>query len=81
VHHEEELPQRIVGGEALALRAAHRLHDEEVRAADRLRVAAVDLAVGERLQTRVGQFDLELLSDLPPSSRLARPAVTIRRFS
>src|SRR5918996_1248917 len=37
----------------------------QVGPADRVLVAAVDLAVGERLQAGVGQLDTELLGDLP----------------
>jgi hypothetical protein len=41
------------------------LDDEEVGAADRLGVAAVDLAVGERLQAGVDQLDVQAVGDLP----------------
>ena len=44
VDHQQQLHQVAVH------RRVRRLHDEDVRAADRLEVAAVDLAVGERLQ-------------------------------
>ena len=46
------------------------------------RVAAVDLAVGERLQAGVDRARRSSFSAIfAPSSRLARPAVTISRFS
>src|SRR6185436_20397096 len=50
---------------ALVLGAADRLDDEDVRAADRLLVAAVDLAVRERLEARVDRLYAQLLGDLP----------------
>ena len=53
---------------SLALRpqlgvGARRLDDEDVGAADRLVVAAVDLAVGERLQRDRAEVDAELVGD------------------
>ena len=41
-----------------------RLDEEDVGAADRLLVAAVDLAVGERPQVDLAEVDVELLGDL-----------------
>ena len=64
VDHEQQLPERVVDGEALALGAADRLDDEQVGAADRLGVAAVDLAVGEGLEPGVGELEPELFGDL-----------------
>ena len=64
VDHDHELHQRVVRGEPLGLVRAGGLDDEEVGAADRVLVLAVDLAVGERLEARVGQVDAELLRDL-----------------
>ena len=52
VDHQQQLHQRVVRGDAGRRVAARRLDDEHVRPADRLLVAAVDLAVGERLERR-----------------------------
>ena len=46
-------------------RLAARLDEEHVGAADRLEVAAVRLAVRERLELDVAELDAELLGDLP----------------
>jgi Ser/Thr protein kinase RdoA (MazF antagonist) len=43
---------------------AGRLHDEDVGAADRLLVAAVDLAVGKGLQRHLAEVHIELAGDL-----------------
>ena len=73
VNHEEELPERVVDGETLALGTADRLHDEEVGPPDRLGVAAVHLAIGKCLGPGVGQRDAQLLGDLAAELE-ARPA-------
>src|SRR5204863_9512324 len=57
---------RIMRREALALVAADRLNDEQVGPADRLAIAAVDLAVGEGLQAGVGEAHSHLLGDARP---------------
>jgi hypothetical protein len=49
VNHDEQLEQRVVGRKAEIRVATGRLDQEDVGAADRLLVAAVDLTVGERL--------------------------------
>ena len=65
VDHEHQLHQRVVGGDAGLRVAAGGLDDEDVRAADGLLVAAVDLAVGERLQRDAAELDAELVGDVP----------------
>ena len=50
------IPSGLVG--------AGRLDEEDVRAADRLLVAAVDLAVGEGLQRHLAEVEAELAGDL-----------------
>ena len=67
--HQQQLHQRVVRRHALALGAADRLDDEQVGAADRLRVAAVHLAVGEGLEPDVGELDARACSAI-----FARPA-------
>jgi hypothetical protein len=47
-----------------------RLYDEDVGAADRLLVATVGLAVGERLQLHVAELDVELIRDLLGQHRM-----------
>ena len=64
VDHAQQLHQRVVGGDPGVRVAAGRLDDEHVGAADRLLVAAVDLAVGERLQRHGPELDAELVGDL-----------------
>ena len=63
VDHQQQLHQRVVGGDARARVAARRLDDEDVRAAHRLVVAAVDLAVGEGLERDGAEVDAELARD------------------
>ena len=63
VDHEQQLHERVVGAQAALGVGAGRLDDEDVRAADRLVVAAVDLAVGERLQRDGAEVDAELVGD------------------
>src|SRR5665811_1870707 len=46
VDHRQQLDQGVVRGHLALLVGAGRLHDEDIGAADRLLVAAVDLAVG-----------------------------------
>src|SRR5207248_9925953 len=65
--HEEELHQVAVD------RLAAGLHDEEVGAADRLVVAAVALAVGERAQLDLAELDAELLGDPLRELRMRPP--------
>ena len=68
VDHDQQFHQRVVG------RRRARLDDEHVRAANRLLVPAVDLAVGERLQRGLSQFDTEPLGDLLPQLRVRTAA-------
>ena len=79
VDHQQQLHQVAVH------RRVRRLHDEDVRAADRLQVAAVDLAVGERLQLDLPERDAELAGDLvrrAPGCRARRtPSGACRRRS
>ena len=58
VDHDQQLHQVVVRPASLP-----GLDDEDVGAADRLLVAAVDLAVGERLQLDLAELDAELLGD------------------
>jgi hypothetical protein len=62
VDHQQQLHQRVVGVMPCRV-AAGRLDDEDVGAADRLLVAAVDLAVGERLERDAAEVDAELVRD------------------
>jgi hypothetical protein len=71
--HHQQLHQHVVGGHALALGSADRLDDEDVGAADRIGVAAVDLAVRERLQPGVGQLHAEPLGDAQPELAARAP--------
>ena len=79
VDHQQQLHQVAVH------RRVGRLHDEDVRAADRLEVAAVDLAVGEGLQLDLAERDAELAGDLvrrAPGCRGRRtPSAACRRAS
>ena len=82
VDHHQQLHQRVVGGDPGARVAARRLDDEDVGAADRLLVAAVDLAVGERLERRPPPRSTpSLLAILAASSGFARPENSISRLS
>ena len=63
VDHQQQLHQRVVGRHAEPRVAAGRLDDEDVGAADRLLVAAVDLAVGERLERHAAEVDPQLAAD------------------
>src|ERR1700710_811127 len=63
VDHRQQLDQRVVRGHVVRLVGAGRLHDEDVGPADRLLVAAVDLAVGEGLQGHLTEVDVELAGD------------------
>jgi hypothetical protein len=73
IHHHEQLHQSVVYCQPLALIAADRLDDEEVGAADRILIAAVDLPVREGLEPGAGEVQAEPLGDLRPEL-LARPA-------
>jgi hypothetical protein len=64
IDHQQQLHQRVVRRQAGLGVAAGRLDDEHVGAADRLLIAAIDLAVGERLQGRRPKFDGELGGDV-----------------
>ena len=76
VDHQEQLHQVPVH------RRVRRLDDEDVRAADRLQVAAVDLAVREGLELDACRARCRACRrSCPPSSWLPRPANTIRRLS
>ena len=70
--HQQQLHQVLVD------RLAARLHDEQVGAADRLVVAAVGLAVPERVQLDLAELDAELLGDplarAPGASGRRRPS-------
>ena len=63
VDHRQQLDQGVVGRHPALLVGAGRLDDEDVGAADRLLVAAVDLAVGEGLQRHLAEVDVELVGD------------------
>jgi hypothetical protein len=64
VDHHHQLHQGVVRVHALPRVGAGRLDDEYVRPADRLLEAAVDLAVGERLQRDAAEVDVQLPRDL-----------------
>jgi len=49
------------------------LHDEHVRATDRLVETTVDLAVGELAQIGFGERDAELLGDVHREGRMTAP--------
>mgnify|MGYP003347894646 CR=1 FL=1 len=61
VDHDHLLHQRVV--ERARVAVAVRLDDEQVPATDRLLEAAVDLAVGERLERDLAELDAEVLAD------------------
>ena len=63
VDHEQQLHERVVGAQAELGVGAGRLDDEDVGPADRLVVAAVDLAVGERLQRDGTEVHPQLVGD------------------
>ena len=63
IDHQQQLHQRVVRRDPGLGVAAGRLDDEQVRPADRLLVAAVDLAVRERPQRDAAERDAELLRD------------------
>ena len=63
VDHHHQLHQRVVRDDARLRVAAHGLDDEHVGAADGLLVAAVDLAVGERLERHAAEVDAQLARD------------------
>ena len=73
VDHDQQLHQRVVGGDPRVRVAARGLHDEHVGAADRLLVAAVDLAVGERLERDRAEVDVELAGRSSPPARVGPP--------
>ena len=73
IDHREQLHQRVVGAEAVVRVRAGRLHDEHVGAAHRLLVAAVDLAVGERLERHGAELHAELRGDLGGQLRVGAP--------
>src|SRR4029077_18917378 len=73
VDHDQQLHQRVVGRDARAGVATRRLDEEHIGAADRLVEAAVDLAVGERLERYRAQFDVELVGDLCGKLRVRAP--------
>ena len=64
VDHAEQLHQRVVRRHPGGLVGRGRLDDEDVGAADRLLVAAVDLAVGEGPEVGLAEVDVELAGDL-----------------
>jgi hypothetical protein len=64
VDHDHQLHQRVVDGHLVLVAAGYRRDDEQVGAADRVRIAAVDLAVGEGLEAGVGDVDAEVVGDL-----------------
>ena len=72
--HHQQLHQVPVDGLAAGL------DDEDVGAADRLRVAAVGLAVRERLQLDVAELDVSVLRDFSASSGCERPEKSISRL-
>ena len=67
VDHDQELHQVPVD------RLGARLHEEEIRPADRLAIAAVGLAVGEGLELDGPELDTDLLAD-PLGERPVRAA-------
>ena len=73
--HEQQLHEVLVE----RTRPAGRLHQEGVAAADALFVAAVDLAVGERLEEDRAERTPSSSAILPPRSGLLRPANTMSR--
>ena len=64
VDHHQQLHQRVVRSHSGGLVGGRGLDEEDVGAADRLLVAAVDLAVGERAQVDCAEVDVELAGDL-----------------
>ncbi len=64
VDHRQQLDQGVVRRHPALLVGAGRLDEEDVGAADRLLVAAVDLAVGEGLQRHLAEVEVELAGDL-----------------
>ena len=70
VDHHQQFHQRIVGGDAGRGVAARGLHDEHIRATNRLVVAAVDLPVGEGLHGDGAQIDAQLAGDVVGQLRI-----------
>ena len=74
VSHKQQLHQGVVGGHAARLVGGGRLDEEDVGTANRLAVAAVDLAVGKRLQVGLAEIEIELSGDLRGKIHRAAPA-------
>ena len=74
VDHHHQLHQRVVGGHPLRGVGRRGLHEEDVGAADRLVVAAVDLAVREGPQVDVADVDVEVAGDPRGQLHRAPPA-------
>ena len=80
VDHHQQLHQRVVRRHPVRGVGGGGLDEEDVGAADRLLVAAVDLAVGEGAQVDLAEVDVEWPAIRAASSIEARPPKTIRRF-
>jgi hypothetical protein len=74
VDHHQELRQRVVRRHVVRIVGRRRLDEEDIGAADRFLVAAVDLPVGEGLELYLAQLHVELTGDLGGELHRRAPA-------